>query len=101
MIRYRIKYNLDSTNGCVWVKDIAASSPVNALNQFHQLMQIEKGIKHSSYSILSMGAVYGTSHVHSSDGDLVDSSFELPKCANPNLNPVEPPPAQFTSEAWW
>lgn len=99
MIRYRIKYTLDSTNGCVWVKDIPASSPVNALNQFHQLMQIEKGIKHSSYSIVTMGAVYGTSAIHSSDGDIIDSSFDLPKCANPNLKPEETKP--IVQEAWF
>jgi hypothetical protein len=101
MNKYRIKYSLESAPGCVFVKDLSALSPVRALDIFHGDIQKDRGIKPSGYGVTSLGLIYGADAYHKSDGDVIQSYFDLPKCANPDLKKVESVPAQFTTEAWW
>jgi hypothetical protein len=101
MNKYRIKYSLESAPGCVFVKDIQATGPVRALDMFHKDIQVDRGIAQHSYKVGYMGLMYSSDAFGRTDSDVIESSFDLPKCENPNMKPVKSVPADFTSEAWW
>jgi len=85
MKRFRIKYSLDSLPDLNQTDDLQASGPVQALNQFHNSMQMERNIKPSSYEILSLSMVYGSCASHKTGENVVDSKFDLPRCSNPTM----------------
>ena len=78
-------YSLNSSLDQNQTDDLQASGPVQALNQFHNSMQMDRNINPSSYEILSLSMIYGSCAAHKTGEDVVDSKFDLPRCSNPTM----------------
>jgi hypothetical protein len=66
-------------------RDLGAVSPIAALNQFHTVLQLEENIDAQLYKIQSVSLVYAANANQRTGDDMVESSFDLPKCGNPIL----------------
>lgn len=85
MSRYRIRYSFESAPLTVMTRDLGAVSPIAALNQFHTVLQLEENIDSQLYKIQSVSLVYAANANQRTGDDMVESSFDLPKCSNPIL----------------
>ena len=100
MSRYRIRYSFESAPLTVMTRDLGAVSPIAALNQFHTVLQLEENIDAQLYKVVSVSLVYPANANQRTGDDMVESSFDLPRCANPMLKKKPEAPAA-KQEAWF
>jgi hypothetical protein len=85
MSRYRIRYSFEASPIRVMTRDLGAVSPIAALNQFHTVLQLEENIDAQLYKIESVSLVYPANANQRTGDEMVESTFDLPKCSNPIL----------------
>ncbi len=82
MKHFRIRYSAGPIPAS-W--DTHCSSPVTALNQFHKHIQVELGKRPEEYQLEKLSEVYNTDPTGNLRGITVESQFDLPTSANPEV----------------
>ncbi len=100
MSRYRIRYAYETAPQAIMTRDVGAVSPIAALNQFHTAIQIDDGVEANAYSVKDISMIYSPSAIHSTGSEMVESSFDLPKCSNPVLKKKLDAPG-LKQESWF
>lgn len=97
MSRYRIRYTFETAPFSVMTRDVGALNPIAALNQFHAQLQLEENVEADAYAIKDISMIYAANAMNRTGDEMVESSFDLPKCSNPILKKkAEKPVAEPT-----
>lgn len=100
MSRYRIRYSYETAPCAIMTRDLGATSPIAALNQFHTTMQIDDGVDAKAYSVKGVSMIYAANAFQRTGDEMVESEFDLPKCGNPILKKKLDAPG-LKQEVWF
>jgi hypothetical protein len=96
MKRYRARYISGKNEG---YKDWDGSNPITALTNIHRFLQLEQGLKSTDYTILSFAQIY-SNRADGKASTLVESKYDLPPIANPNMHEDDDTPVTETVDAF-
>ncbi len=82
MQRFKIRFTL---KGQPMEEKLEGANPISALDHFHKSMQLTSVIKPGEYKILSLHHIYPKDPWGTTKLGMIESRFDIPKTANPNL----------------
>lgn len=82
MNRFKVRYIKGDRETYIYID---AANPVSALNSFHKTLQLKQGVRADEYRITGMALRYTRNPYGLIDDGFMESEFDLPKSANPDL----------------